>query len=231
MNEKNRYLIDFDILSAFEGDAHIYATDLNNTILYMNLTARRFFKDTLIKDPDGVTIRDFFQGNEQTAELVETENKLVIDTEQAHLFYNRVHLAHSTWVDFITIKMPIYHTDNTLGGVLGISHYVEKRSALPAYEMGLTKREIECIYLLLDGNSYKDIAKKMQISSRTVESYLVNVKNKLACESSADLFDKLNRAQLKTDIKEMHNITSSNLSLNTIAATIKKINKKIKSEK
>lgn len=228
MNTKNRYLIDFDILSTVEDDTHIYATDLDNTIICMNLTARRFFKKTLTKDPDGMTIRDFFQNNEQAIEHIETENKLVSDTEQAHLFYNRVHLAHSTWLDFITIKMPIYHTDNTLAGVFGISNYVEKRSALPAYEMGLTKREIECIYLLLEGNSYKNIAKKMKISSRTVESYLTNIKNKLACENSADLFNKLNHAQLKTDIKEMIDMTSTHLSSNTMASTISGLNKKNK---
>ncbi len=228
MNTKNRYLIDFDILSAVEGDTHIYATDLDNIIICMNLTARRFFKETFSKDPEGMTIREFFYGNEQAIEHIETENKLVSDTEKAHLFYNRVHLAHSTWIDFITIKMPIYHTDNTLAGVFGISNYIEKRSALPAFEMGLTKREIECIYLLLDGHPYKDIAKKMNISSRTVESYLTNIKNKLACENSADLFNKLNDAQLKTDIKDMIDMTSTHLSANTMASTINNINKKNK---
>lgn len=228
MNTKNRYLIDFDILSAIEDDTHIYATDLNNTIICMNITGRCFFKKTLAKEPDGLTIHELFEGNEQAIEHIETENKLVSDTQQAHSFYNRVHLAHSTWLDFITIKMPIYHTDNTLAGVLGISNYVEKRSALPAYEMGLTKREIECIYLLLEGLSYKDIAKKMGISSRTVESYLTNIKNKLGCENSAHLFDKLNHAQLKTDIKEMMDITSTHLSSNTMASTINNVSKKNK---
>jgi DNA-binding CsgD family transcriptional regulator len=225
MNKKNRYLIDLDILSDVESDTHIYATDLNNTILCMNLTAKHFFKNLLKPDPIGMTIREYFQDNEQAADLIEQENKLVCDTEKAHLFYTRAHLAHLSWIEFLTIKMPIYHVDNTLAGVFGISHYQEKRSALPAYEMGLTKREIECIYLLLEGHTYKEISKKMGISPRTVESYLNNVKNKLACEGSADLYEKLKDAQLQTNIKETINISTTSLDSSQTPSIYKRKNK------
>ncbi len=228
MNTTNRYLIDLDVLSAVEGNIHIYAVDLNNILFFMNAPHRSFFQSILKKDPLGLTLHELFEDNEEAAEYFTKENKLVSDTQKAHLFYNRMHQAHSTWLDLITIKIPIYHVNNTLAGVLGISHYVEKRTALPAHEMGLTKREIECIYLLLDGNTYKEIAKKMNISSRTVESYIVNVKNKLACESSHDLFNKLNKAQLKTDIKEMFNMSSTNLSVNTNEKRKKRARKKKK---
>lgn len=55
MNIKNRYLIDLDILSAVEGDTLLYAADLNNTLLFMNVTHRHFFKKIFQKEPDGLT--------------------------------------------------------------------------------------------------------------------------------------------------------------------------------
>ena len=223
MNKENRYLIDFDSLSAVNGGAHIYATDLNNTILFMNTTARHFFKDIMNINPDGRTLREVFLENEQAIQLAEAENQLVIATEQAQLFYNRIELAHSSRIDFITSKMPFYNTDNTLAGVLGISHYLEKRSSLPAYQKGLTKREIECLNLLLDRVSYKEIAETLNISPRTVESYLTNAKNKLACETSNDLLDTLNNMSLRTKINEMNQMTSANLTSNKISSAIKKV--------
>ena len=42
----------------------------------------------------------------------------------------------------------------------------------------LSKRELECLQLLCQGKSSKEIARDMSISHRTVETYIINIMNK-----------------------------------------------------
>ncbi len=51
----------------------------------------------------------------------------------------------------------------------------------------VSKREIECAYCLVDGLSAKESAKKMNISHRTVEKYIENLKTKLKCRNQKEL--------------------------------------------
>lgn len=52
----------------------------------------------------------------------------------------------------------------------------------------LSPREIECLKLLNCGLTSAEIGHKLFISQRTVESHLVNVKNKLNCTTKSELF-------------------------------------------
>ncbi len=51
----------------------------------------------------------------------------------------------------------------------------------------LSKRERQCLVLLFDGFSGPQIAEKLELSHRTIEHYLENVKNKWTCESRQEL--------------------------------------------
>lgn len=52
----------------------------------------------------------------------------------------------------------------------------------------LSKREKECLHLLLKGCSAKETATILKLSPRTIESYFENIKSKLNCYTKADLF-------------------------------------------
>jgi DNA-binding CsgD family transcriptional regulator len=54
-----------------------------------------------------------------------------------------------------------------------------------------TTREAECMALLLQQNTYKQIAKKLNLSIRTVEFYSLNLKAKLRCNSISELINKV----------------------------------------
>jgi len=64
---------------------------------------------------------------------------------------------------------------------LGKTAEVERASSL-------SSRERDCLRLLLRGNSAKDTATELNLSQRTVEFYLENVKNKLNCGGKRELF-------------------------------------------
>lgn len=55
----------------------------------------------------------------------------------------------------------------------------------------LTEREVACAKLLLQGKSARLIAAELFLSQRTVETHLQNLKNKLHCQSKAELISCL----------------------------------------
>lgn len=57
----------------------------------------------------------------------------------------------------------------------------------------ITKREIECGLLLVKGATAKSIARDLDISPRTAEVHIQNLKTKLACHSKTQLIHKLNK--------------------------------------
>lgn len=54
----------------------------------------------------------------------------------------------------------------------------------------LSKRQIDCLYCLVQGMRIKEIAKSLSISPRTVEHYIDMVKAKLNCNSRFELIEK-----------------------------------------
>jgi len=52
----------------------------------------------------------------------------------------------------------------------------------------LSRREKQCIQLLLAGMSAKESAKALKLSHRTVEFYFENIKNKLFCSTKPEIF-------------------------------------------
>ncbi len=55
----------------------------------------------------------------------------------------------------------------------------------------LTKRQLECCYLLMQGKTAKEIANIIGLSIRTVEDYLSHVRSKLGCHNKTELIIKL----------------------------------------
>lgn len=80
------------------------------------------------------------------------------------------------------------HTDPVKPGyyadilkILGLEEDLEKASLL-------SRRERECLELLLQGKTAKETAATLSLSQRTVESYLESTKQKLKCYNKGQLF-------------------------------------------
>ena len=72
----------------------------------------------------------------------------------------------------------------------------QKSRSLMAYELGekhgsayFTKREAECMVLLLKGKTISGVASMLKLSPRTVEYYVKNMKSKLGCRTKFELVD------------------------------------------
>ena len=55
----------------------------------------------------------------------------------------------------------------------------------------LTAREEECAIYLMQGSTLKEIAQALDLSPRTVEFYLKNIKNKLNCRTKFQMMRAL----------------------------------------
>ncbi len=76
--------------------------------------------------------------------------------------------------DLVSYKNPIVDNQNSIMGILGFS------MAIPLEQQSLpfTARELDVLNLLVLGYSDKQIAKKLKLSPRTVESHINNMKTK-----------------------------------------------------
>lgn len=117
----------------------------------------------------------------------------------------------------ISIKFPWYNSDHKIIGAFGFSIVIGTHSLadslmlvaktgllawksntftsnqiLPGGEINgiyLSKRELDCLHPLIRGKTAKEIGKILNLSPRTVESYLENIKSKLSVDSKAELID------------------------------------------
>ena len=62
--------------------------------------------------------------------------------------------------------------------------------------INITKREAECINFLKDGLSYKSISRKLELSPRTVEHYIQNLKNKFEVNYKDQLIQLVNKLDI-----------------------------------
>jgi DNA-binding CsgD family transcriptional regulator len=54
----------------------------------------------------------------------------------------------------------------------------------------LSKREAQCLFYILRGKMYKEIAGILHVSTRTIESYVESIKIKLDCHNKSEIIDK-----------------------------------------
>ena len=68
---------------------------------------------------------------------------------------------------------------------------IEQKLAADCPNITLSQREMECLFYTLGGRAAKEIATTLDLSTRTIEHYLENLKIKLNCPSKAALRRKL----------------------------------------
>ncbi|MFN6409661.1 MAG: response regulator transcription factor, partial [Bacteroidota bacterium] len=72
---------------------------------------------------------------------------------------------------------------------------ISEQQTDPAYRINqLTKRELEIVNLIKDGNSSKEISEKLFISKRTVEVHRYNIFRKLEVNNITSLIKITNKS-------------------------------------
>lgn len=106
---------------------------------------------------------------------------------------------------YVTTRSPLRNQEGKIAGVFGISiditnSYLMQKNFAKNLQLDiersnkdqkkLAKRQTECLYYLVRGMTIKQIAKALNLSDRTVESYLEDLKVKLNCLNKSDLIAK-----------------------------------------
>jgi DNA-binding CsgD family transcriptional regulator len=149
------------------------------------------------------------------ARILRENDKQVITSKKTINFIESVSSDNS----YFSIKQPLYDQYENINGISGISieitssNFIEtiintakafglsesdlKLSSsyqeylkIKSRDFKLSIREIECLYHLVRGKTAKMIAQFLNLSPRTVESYIENIKAKFGCYTKSELLDK-----------------------------------------
>ena len=149
--------------------------------------------------------------NKESAQFAVTTDKAAMFQETVNIIEHELEHSDGAINQYLTIKSPWYQ-DQKLIGVFGCSivlgqHPLAKSlqcitelgllspnvfNPMPVTnELLLSKQELRVAKLLITGLTAKEIAKHVNLSFRTVETYLTNMKTKLLCKNKTELAIKL----------------------------------------
>lgn len=113
-----------------------------------------------------------------------------------------MHYWHAVLNDVLKNKNHIHAVRGITSSENALSKVKEPRD-LRTYYLGdkypgmyLTKREAECMFWIVQHNTIAETALKMELSARTVEFYVKNMKLKLHCASKKQLIEKVLQTNL-----------------------------------
>lgn|SRR3990167_3788943 len=121
------------------------------------------------------------------------------DTQQQFIFTNRGSLHE------------VFEEEKILSHDISLSNIKRGRPKnLKEYFLGpqfpgiyLTKREADCMFLLVQDMTIVQTAEKLGLSARTVEFYVKNLKFKLHCGSKKQLIQKILQSTLLAQLAEV----------------------------
>ncbi|MEO8402096.1 MAG: LuxR C-terminal-related transcriptional regulator [Gammaproteobacteria bacterium] len=119
-------------------------------------------------------------------------------------------LNDGCFIQALSVKAPFYNKDNKIIGVFCCGIILDKQSLAEALihisrlglldttnvslqtldGISLSKRETQCLQFYVRGKTVKSIAALLDLSHRTVEFYLANIKRKLNISSKHELIEK-----------------------------------------
>jgi DNA-binding CsgD family transcriptional regulator len=181
----------------------------------MNAESARMCGFKSVEDSLGKSLQDV--SLEQSANTLIDNCATVINEGILKIFEEENVRKDGTSLNFLSIKCPWYDYEERIQGVFGCSIVLGKHglasslstivslglfdstqiplanpvavSGLKINKSYLSKREIECLQLTIKGYTAKRIARELNISHRTVEEYLFNIRVKTGTSSKSELIE------------------------------------------
>ncbi|RYW88249.1 LuxR family transcriptional regulator [Legionella pneumophila] len=149
--------------------------------------------------------------NKESAHFAVAVDKTVMVQETVNICEHMLEHNEGTSYQYLTIKSPWYQQQNVVGVfgcsiMLGLHPLAESlqciaelgllsanvfKTVVAKDRASLSKQELSLAKLLITGLTAKEMAKRVNLSHRTVETYLINIKAKLQCKNKTELVIKL----------------------------------------
>lgn len=203
------YDTDHTIASISELPISMYFLDKHGCTVYMNEECARICGFATAQEAVGKSLADV--SDEVTAAKLIFNSKIAAKANEIKIIDEVNHRKDGVKQQFLSIKAPWYGDDNQIFGSCGFSvvsgeHPLAESLALlsslgmmntsrkkeqttQTLPATLTKRECECLELILKGYTSKQIAQVLGISYRTVEEYIGNIKQKMGVKTKAELLN------------------------------------------
>ncbi|MEO8402099.1 MAG: LuxR C-terminal-related transcriptional regulator [Gammaproteobacteria bacterium] len=192
---------------------NIYFLDKNSAMKMINETCATTMGFASITDSFGKTMFDI-SPTENAENVIKTDRAVVSNNKRELVEDNVIHFDSFNEQHFFTIKMPWYNKNNEIIGIFGASILFGTQpfadSLSKIIQFGLlpqttpnnllrgtfhnasyyTKREKECLFYILRGKTARETGKLLNLSTRTIETYINNLKIKLNVSTKSELISK-----------------------------------------
>lgn len=195
---------DFSILDDIP-ELYIWIKDENLNFIYVNQKFAETVGFQSAKAALGKNDYDLSSSFSEFAEVFRANDYMVIDTQKTYDFLEVQKSAKSKELMVFYVTKSPYRYKNGKCGVIGYAKDVSKiftilndffitkktidRDKKYINKIKLTKREAECLSLILRGKTAKEIGNLLNISGRTIEHYFSSLKEKFNCSTKSMLIE------------------------------------------
>ena len=155
--------------------------------------------DNGTKGTEFIGYSDFDVHAASCASLFKEKDEHIIKTGKSLSILEKVHFSkkfnNEKRFFAFTFKQPIHNQKMEIIGVMGFTYQLDadtkdinllKATAEPDQEI-LSNRQMNCLLLLVQGKTAKQIAQILNLSFRTVEHHIEAIKNKYNCSNRSEL--------------------------------------------
>ena len=214
-NKSTNYSQNLRVRDVLKTSMNSFFLDTDSTIQCINEETITTYGYPSLKNTIGKNV--YIAADKKTGDFSVKHNQKVLKTKQAVILDQDFHRIDESSFKALVFKFPWYDAQFNLIGVMGFAAVCNPYSlaeslnflvknhffSAPSKDIqtmsygrniagiSITKREHDCIQLLMRGMSTKMIAKKLDLSPRTIEAYLENIKLKFNVHNKSALIDKI----------------------------------------
>jgi DNA-binding CsgD family transcriptional regulator len=167
---------------------HFYIMDQKGNALYYNDTCSAFLSsDSSLDLSNQFNTYDLIPVKE--ADQIKQNNLQVLQFQKEIIFQESFTYNNNETKTAISIKTPFRDMKRNLRGIIGISFIKIANTAVSGLK-ALTPNKIDCLYYLIKGYSYREMAIKMHLSARTIEHYIEELYDKYNCTKRHELISQ-----------------------------------------
>lgn len=189
--------------------------DANHFIRLTNVPGNKGYYSE--RDFKGVPFSKYL--TEETIQRLKFENDNILQTKQMTIYEDNCIRLDGLIFSSLSFKFPIFNEQDKIIGCFGISALTDtsvfkeaeslpvslgriiqtglishSKNLMPGFNIDnvyLSKQEVKCLRLLVAGKTIKLIGQHLELSPRTIEFYLENIKRKLNVKTKSELIEKV----------------------------------------